>query len=67
MCVRGCEIQDWIHDGKVGNYVIIDDSTDMLWTQRNNFVKIDPHVGLTANDVRLCIDILNRDKSNEPH
>jgi len=67
MCVRGCEIQDWIHDGHVTNYVIIDDSTDMLWTQRNNFVQIDPHVGLTAKDVRLCIEILNRDKCNEPH
>ena len=63
LCCRGDEIQDWIHDGKIDNYVIIDDSTDMLYTQRNNYVQIDPHVGLTADNVRTCIEILNRKKS----
>lgn len=63
LCCRGNEIQDWIHDGKIDNYVIIDDSNDMLYTQKDNYVQINPYVGLTANDVRRCIEIINRKKS----
>lgn len=53
---RGNEIHRWIVDnekllGKSASeyreYVILDDDSDMLYWQRNNFVLIDGHVGLT--------------------
>ncbi len=58
MCIRGNEIRQWL----VGNraiincyasdfkdYVILDDDSDMLYWQRNNFVLVDSSVGLTQN------------------
>ena len=71
---RGVEIQQWIDtnihsdNGKNFirkklnvhyNYVIIDDDTDMLYTQRNNFVNTNSEDGLCNSDVRQAISILN--------
>ena len=47
MCVRGNEINKWIHDNndiigdyiKFKDYVILDDDNDMLFIQRHNFIK----------------------------
>lgn len=74
---RGVEIQQWIdtnihsENGKnwnrkvLGvdyNYVILDDDTDMLYTQRNNFVNTKSDIGLTEKDAELAIQILNYEK-----
>jgi len=56
--VRGNEIQEWIKDNKdiVGaeywnffNYVILDDDSDMLLCQQENFFLVDEYCGLTPN------------------
>lgn len=65
-CVRGNEILEWIKDNKslVGpyyeykNYVIFDDDSDMLYWQRNNFIHVDPYVGLTPRDFFIAEKIL---------
>jgi hypothetical protein len=72
---RGVEIQQWIDTnihsnngkdfkekklGKDYQYVIIDDDTDMLFTQRNNFVNTDENKGLMSKDVKKAIKILNQ-------
>jgi len=71
---RGVEIQQWIdaniHSdngknwerkelGKDYQYVILDDSSDMLYTQRNNFVHTSSINGLTKEDCENAIRILN--------
>ena len=56
-CQRGNEIHKWLEDNRdiVGedgnNYVILDDDSDMLYWQRNNFVNVDQYVGLTPKQV----------------
>jgi len=69
---RGCEIKQYyaekhgfIHyswkenDSKLKSYVIIDDDSDMLYEQRNNFVKTNSSIGLTVSDCMKAIKILN--------
>lgn len=67
--LRGNEILQWIksHPEIIGcyysdykNYVIFDDDSDMLYWQRNNFIHIDPYVGLTPTDVYKAQKILNQ-------
>ena len=57
-CVRGNEIQQWIekNDSITGlpyydysDYVIIDDDSDMLLWQKDNFFQTDSYSGLTPN------------------
>jgi hypothetical protein len=68
-CCRGNEIQQWIkeHDISLGapyydfsDYLIIDDDSDMLYCQRNNFLLIDGGVGLTHTMSYRAIRMLNR-------
>ena len=69
-CLRGNEILKWVKDnesivGKYYNfteYVILDDDSDMLYWQRNNFLRIDNFVGLTMGDVFQAKKILNGGK-----
>ena len=71
---RGVEIKQWldthIHSDngvnwnrlelyKDYNYVIIDDDTDMLLEQKDNFVQCNSEVGLTQELVNKAIQILN--------
>ncbi len=61
MVCRGMEIDFWIKkNGFVGNYVIIDDTDDMLESQKDFFVETDSCIGLTMEDARKAIEILNR-------
>ncbi len=70
MCLRGNEIHQWIDDNRklVGpyyeftEYVILDDDSDMLYWQRNNFLLIDRFVGLTMGNVFQAKKILNNGK-----
>ncbi len=66
--IRGLEIRVWLETNiKMVNpahqfeytYCILDDDTDMLLEQKNNFVNTDPQVGLTSDDVSKVIRILN--------
>lgn len=69
-CLRGNEILQWIKSNKeiVGEYyqfteyVILDDDSDMLYWQRNNFLQIDRFVGLTMGNVFQAKKILNNGK-----
>jgi len=67
---RGHEIQLWIDDNDVKNYVILDDDSDMLPSQLNNFVRtsnnkthedcVDIGYGLTRICSEKAVEILNR-------
>lgn len=56
-CVRGNEILQWIKDNEAilgsyfdyKTYAIIDDDSDMLLWQAENFFKVDHYSGLTPN------------------
>ena len=66
---RGYQIQDWIDFYKPENYVILDDDSDMLPNQMNNFVKtsenfdhtdyIDAGYGLTKECTKKAIAIFS--------
>lgn len=68
--IRGDEIQAWLDENEVENYVIIDDDTDFLESQMNNFVRtsenythedsVDIGYGLTKKCAEKAIEILNR-------
>lgn len=67
--LRGNEILIWIKQNKeiVGedyheyeNYIILDDDSDMLYWQKDNFLQVDRFVGLTMSIAHSAIRILNR-------
>lgn len=43
-------------------YVIFDDNEDMLYGQKDNFIKINQNTGLTKRHIAKAIKILNREK-----
>lgn len=58
--LHGNEIYQWIGDNSqmlcnsnsgsdFKEYVIFDDDSDMLYWQRNNYIKVDAYIGLTPN------------------
>ena len=61
---RGEEIQVWMdkesEKNEIESFVILDDDSDMLLEQTNNFIHIDGQVGLTDRDVFTAIEILNK-------
>lgn len=60
---RGKEIKVWMdkesEKNEIESFVILDDDSDMLPEQMNNFVHVDGQVGLTDKDVFTAIEILN--------
>lgn len=58
---RGCEIQEWL-DSQTEPYVyaILDDDRDMLSHQRKYFIKTNTVIGITDENARHIINILNR-------
>ena len=68
---RGNEILKWMKDNEqlVGyyayyeSYVIFDDDSDMLYWQKDNFIKIDPWFGLSPNHCYKAKKILNKSYS----
>lgn len=56
---RGNEIQKWLLENEYNNYVILDDDSDMLVSQLDNFVHIDYKVGLSEENVKSILKILN--------
>ena len=69
-CLRGNEILAWVKSFvqdyyNFNQYVIIDDDTDMLYCQRDNFVKTSSTTGgLTDEHVEQAVAILTRGVSN---
>jgi hypothetical protein len=75
MC-RGNEIAKWLvstfedynvfdgrpygYEGKDYEYVILDDDSDMLLCQADNFVHVNNETALTEEDIQKCINILTR-------
>lgn len=59
--VRGEEIRRWQeeHNARECPYVILDDDTDMLLWQKDNFIRTDAETGLSEADVEQAIKILN--------
>lgn len=63
---RGCEIECWLesqydwHDLAHVRYVILDDDSDMLYNQRENYFRVDGYCGLTTNLSYRVINFLNR-------
>ena len=61
---RGEEIKFWLdkesEKHEIESFVILDDDSDMLPEQMNNFIHVDGQVGLTDRDVFTAIEILNR-------
>jgi hypothetical protein len=62
--VRGNEIQHWIDTNVfpegIESYVILDDDSDMLLNQKNNFIRVDPRYGLTRELSDKAISILKK-------
>jgi len=61
-CVRGNEIRQWLKKNGENKYkyVILDDDSDMLWWQREEFLLVDNYIGLTPNDVYKAKSILRK-------
>ena len=59
--IRGIEIKGWLvlHGADVSNYVIIDDMDDILSEQQSHFVQTDPEFGITNDDVKRVVHLLN--------
>jgi hypothetical protein len=64
---RGCEIKAWLemnkdkHGDKISKvkYVILDDDSDMLLWQREQYFRVDPYCGLTHNITYRATQYLN--------
>ena len=57
--IRGEEIQQYLDNHKeISNYVILDDDSDMLESQKKHFVKVNNKVGLTIKEIIQCENIL---------
>lgn len=66
--VRGIEILEWLKDNReiikcnyheFNSYVILDDDSDMLLWQANNFYRVDAYCGITPNLAYRVINFLN--------
>jgi len=65
---RGVEILQWLSDHYVGNYCVVDDEVvDIVpYVDNSKVVKTDMRYGLTVEDARRIIQVLNKgDKTNE--
>lgn len=67
--LRGNEIYAWLDQNEdllgmnrydFNRYVIFDDDSDMLLWQKDNFIQIDPYVGLTPRNIWRAEHILNK-------
>jgi hypothetical protein len=61
---RGDEIKEWMDLHYVENYVIIDDSTDMLDSQQYHFVRVDYRTGFDFINFQSCLRIIGEPNNN---
>ena len=64
--LRGENIQEYIDNNNVENYIIIDDDSDMLEEQLLRFIQTDAYFGISEREVEICIDLLNNKYSPNP-
>ena len=59
---KGNEIKAWLerHAAADCRYVILDDTPDVLASQRENYIQINDECGITAANAKRAIEILNR-------
>lgn len=57
--IRGKEIEAFVIEHSINRYVIIDDRTDFLPSQKIHLVHVDHRIGLTDKDADKAIFILN--------
>lgn len=56
---RGTDIQKYLDTHpEIENYVILDDDTDMLDSQKDHFINTDSCLGISKEDVKQAIEIL---------
>ena len=58
---RGEEIKQWLDLHHWTQYVIIDDSTDMLKSQKDHFIHVDYRVGFNFLNFQRALEIFNVD------
>jgi hypothetical protein len=51
--------EEYIEKALVKNYIILDDDCDMLFYQKEHFIKTSQYKGLTESDTKTAINILN--------
>lgn len=61
---RGSEIESWLSNRKVDNYVILDDDSFDIH-QVDHLVKTEHEIGLTVNDMLKAMKILNFHTNDE--
>lgn len=59
---RGVEIESYINQHAVKSFCIIDDDSDMLPHQMDNFCKTNADFGITMDVAERAIEILNKDE-----
>lgn len=59
--VRGVEIQAYIDQHEIENYVILDDDSDMLPSQMHRFIHVSTINGLTLTDLIIASKMLDLD------
>ncbi|MBB4043837.1 HAD domain-containing protein [Bacteroides reticulotermitis] len=58
---RGNEIERWLSEhSDVTHYVILNDKSDMLLCQKENFIQTDACAGINESDKGKAIEILNK-------
>ena len=51
--------EDYLNKSNIENYIILDDDSDMLYSQKEHFIKTDVYHGLTQDNVNQAIKVLN--------
>jgi hypothetical protein len=51
---------EYAEKSEVDNYVIFDDDSDMLYNQREHFIKTSRKTGLDDSDVEKAIELLKK-------
>lgn len=63
---RGCEIHAWLgnkipyEEREKIRYIILDDDSDMMLWQKNNYFRVDGYCGLTPNIIYRAVRYLNK-------
>lgn len=65
---RGDEIERWLnkHEEEIESYVILDDDSDFHEDQLFHFVQTDLYEGITEREVKICINILKKQRVWNP-
>ena len=62
---RGLEIQEYLNNHNVNNYIIIDDTKDFYDSQLDHFIHVDYNEGFTEDDFKVAKNMLNNNYGNK--